>query len=58
MKRQLKLYLICNTITNKALQLNPRLQWVMLDTSDERLKRLTANNIIGNFLKRRKFMDL
>lgn len=58
MKRQLKLYLICNTITNKALQLNPRLQWVILDTSDDRLKRLTANDIIGNFLKRRELVDL
>lgn len=30
----------------------------LLDTSDDRVKRLTANNIIGHFLKHRELQDL
>jgi hypothetical protein len=30
----------------------------LLDTSDDRVKRLTANDIIGHFLKRRELVDL
>ena len=31
---------------------------VLLDTGDDRVKRLTANDIIGHFLKRRELVDL
>lgn len=30
----------------------------LLDTGDDRVKRLTANDIIGHFLKRREHVDL
>ena len=30
----------------------------LLDSKDERIKRLTANDIIGHFLKRRELVDL
>ena len=30
----------------------------LLDTGDDRVKRLTANDIIGHFLKRRELVDL
>lgn len=30
----------------------------LLDSKDERLKRLTANDVIGHFLKRRELVDL
>jgi len=30
----------------------------LLDTSDDRVKRLTANDIIGHFLKRRELVEL
>ena len=30
----------------------------LLDTGDERVKRLTANDVIGHFLKRRELVDL
>ena len=30
----------------------------LLDTGDERTKRLTANDVIGHFLKRRELVDL
>jgi hypothetical protein len=30
----------------------------LLDSKDERVKRLTANDIIGHFLKRRELVDL
>jgi len=29
----------------------------LLDTGDDRVKRLTANDIIGHFLKRRELVD-
>jgi len=30
----------------------------LLDTGDDRVKHLTANDIIGHFLKRRELVDL
>ena len=30
----------------------------LLDSKDERVKRMTANDVIGHFLKRRELVDL